>query len=177
VRSALVAALLLFASVAWAAEVTVDDVRAEDGSRQARWAGMLRVRAGYPLTVSAGVGAVRTKLPESWECVTTCPYQGWVLQVEPGLHGVQASAGYATLMAEKRHNKFFLADMFVGYGVKGVVVRTWGDSRLGPGEQTLAGVEFSFTVTRVNFSVGTLRRISGHADQEWVIAYGMGWGF
>jgi hypothetical protein len=185
VRVAPVVALLLLTSVAQAGQpappsddtVTIDDVRAEDESRRARWAGVGRLRAGYPLTVSGSIGAIRTRLPESWECLSTCPFQGWVIQVEPGLHGVQLGAGYATLMAEKRHNKRFLADVYVGYGVKGIVVRTWGDSPLGPDDQTLAGAEFSFTVTRVNFSLGTLRRISGRSDRDWAVTYGMGWGF
>ena len=50
------------------------------------------------------------------------------------------------------------------------------DSRKPP-DQTLAGIELSFTVTRMNFSLGTLRRISSGSAADWIITGGVGLGF
>ena len=155
----------------------IDQVREEDEQRETRWTGFHRVRAGYPQTVSAGLGVIRARLPESWECVTVCPFRGLVLQVEPGLHGVQLGGGFATLMAEKRHRKRFLADVHVAFGVKGVLLHRWDDANLAPAERTFAGIEFSYTVTRVNFSIGTLRRVDRVPGGDWIVSGGIGWGF
>jgi hypothetical protein len=157
--------------------VTEDDIRAEELSRTARWTGTMRARLTYPQTASFGIGAIRSKLPASWECVATCPYQGWIVQVEPGVHGIQAAAGYGTLLGEQRHRRRFLADAWLGWAVKGVVLRTWDGASLGPDERNWAGAEFAFTVTRVNFSLGTLRRLGGEGDREWILTGGIGWGF
>jgi hypothetical protein len=155
----------------------LDLVRAEDEQRQARWAGFQRIRVGYPQSVSAGLGVIRARLPKSWDCVTTCPYRGLVLQIEPGLHGAQLSAGYATMMAEQRHRKRFLADIYLAFGVKGVLLKTWNGATLTPEDRTFAGVEFSLTVTRINISVGTLRRVDSGPGGDWIATAGMGWGF
>ncbi len=157
--------------------VTIDDIHAEEESRTARWTGLWRARGSYPQTLSGGIGAIRAKLPEDWVCVATCRLSGWVFQVEPGLHGGQIRAGYATLMAEKRHRDRFLSNVWVGFGVKGVVLRTWGGANVTPPDQTLAGIELSFTVTRMNFSLGTLRRISSGSAADWIITGGVGLGF
>ena len=157
--------------------VTEEDIRLEELSRTPRWTGTMRARLTYPQTASFGIGAIRTKLPASWECVVTCPYQGWIVQLEPGVHGIQAAAGYATLLGEQRHRRRFLADAWLGWAVKGVVLRTWDGASLGPDERTWAGAEFAFTVTRVNFSLGTLRRVGGAGDRDWILTGGIGWGF
>ena len=152
-------------------------MRDEDEQRRTRWTGFHRVRAGYPQTISGGLGVIRARLPESWECVTPCPLRGVVLQLEPGLHGAQLSAGLATLIAEKRHNKRFLADIHLAFGVKGVLLRTWGGANLAPADRTFAGIEFSYTVTRINFSIGTLHRVDQAPGDDWIVSAGMGWGF
>lgn len=154
-----------------------DQVREEDEQRETRWTGFHRIRATYPQTVSAGLGVIRARLPESWECVTACPFRGALVQLEPGIRGVQLSAGFATLIAEKRHRKHFLADISVAFGVKGVLLHRWDDSSLTSAERTFAGIEFSFTVTRINFSIGTLRRLERIPGDDWIVSAGMGWGF
>jgi len=155
----------------------IDLVRQEDERRETRWTGFHRFRVGYPQTVSAGLGVVRARLPESWECVTSCPFRGLVLQVEPGIRGIQLGAGFATLMAEKHHLKHFLHDIHVAFGVKGVVLHRWDGSERSAAERTFAGVEFSYTVTRINFSIGTLRRIDRVPGGDWIVSAGFGWGF
>ncbi len=155
----------------------IEQVREEDEQRRTWWTGFHRVRAGYPQTVSGGLGVIRARLPESWECVTACPFRGLVVQLEPGLHGAQLSAGFATLIAEKRHNKRFLADIYLAFGVKGVLLRTWDGANLSPADRTFAGIEFSYTVTHINFSLGTLRRVDRAPGDDWIVSAGMGWGF
>jgi len=155
----------------------LEQVRDEDEQRKTSWTGFHRLRAGYPQTISAGLGVIRARLPESWECVTVCPFRGLVLQLEPGLHGAQLSAGFATLMAEKRHRKRFLADIYLAFGVKGVLLRTWDGANLAPADRTFAGIEFSYTVTRINFSLGTLRRVDRTPGDDWIVSIGAGWGF
>jgi len=154
-----------------------DLVREEDEQRESHWVGFYRVRAGYPQTLSGGLSVIRARLPKTWECVTTCPFRGLVLQVEPGLHGAQVGAGFATLMAEKRQRKHRLADVHVAFGVKGVLLRTWSGANISPPDSTFAGIEFSYTVTGFNFSVGTLRRIDNEAGADWLVSGGFGWGF
>jgi hypothetical protein len=155
----------------------IDLVREEDERRETRWTGFHRIRAGYPQTVSAGLGVIRARLPESWECVTSCPFRGLVLQVEPGIRGIQLSAGFATMIAEKNRLKHFLHDIDVAFGVKGVVLHRWDRSEPSAAQRTFAGVEFSYTVTRINFSIGTLRRIDRIPGGDWLVSAGFGWGF
>jgi hypothetical protein len=100
-----------------------------------------------------------------------------MLQIEPGLTGGQLSAGWARVLGEKKNNKFFLHDVYVAFGAKAVLMRTWGDSPLHPQDQTLAGVEGEFTIARVNFSLGLLRSLADRPEDRWVITGGLGWGF
>ena len=179
VTSALLAGCCLLAAPHSAAEERslAELVRDEDEQRETRWTGFHRVRAGYPQTISAGLGVIRARLPESWECVTVCPFRGMILQLEPGIRGVQLSAGFATLMAEKRKRKHFLANVPIAFGVKGTLVHRWDDAAQTASERTFAGIEFSYTVTRINFSIGTLRRLERIAGDDWIVSAGMGWGF
>ncbi|NIM00357.1 MAG: hypothetical protein GTN89_05495 [Acidobacteria bacterium] len=152
-------------------------VREEDERLKVRWDLFPRVRAGYPQSISAGLGVVRYRLPESWECVTTCPFRGLTLQVEPGIRGIQLSAGFGTLVAEKRRKARFLSDVHLAFGVKGVLLHRWDSSALDSAERTFAGIELSHTVTRINFSIGTLRRLERVQGGDWIVTAGMGWGF
>ncbi len=81
------------------------------------------------------------------------------------------------MVAEKRHNKRFLADIYIAFGFKGVLLRTWGGANLTPADRTFAGIEFSYTVTRINFSIGTLRRVDRAPGDDWIVTAGAGWGF
>jgi hypothetical protein len=179
VTSAVLAGCCLLAAPKIVAEdkSLIDQVREEDEQRETRWTGFSRIRAGYPQGVSAGLGVIRARLPESWGCATACPFRGLTVQLEPGIRGVQLSAGFATLVAEKRHRKYFLADVHLAFGVKGVLLQRWDEARLAAAERTFAGIEFSFTVTRINFSIGTLRRVDRIAGDDWIVSAGMGWGF
>ena len=155
----------------------IEQVRQEDEQRETRWTLFPRVRAGYPQGLSAGLGVIRARLPTSWECVTACPFRGLTLQVEPGIRGVQLSAGFATLIAEQHHRKHFVSDVHVAFGVKGVLLHRWDDSTRSSAERRFAGIEFSFTVTRINFSIGTMRRLERVPGGDWIVSAGAGWGF
>ena len=177
--------IALAAPIVAAQEDAVDDftaevrqkVATEDADISARWAATYRARISYPLTVSAGVGLIRAKLPRSWECQTACPFNGWMLQLEPGLHGVQFSAGYAMLMGQQRGGGRFIDDVLVGFAAKGVLLRSWGDANLNPPDRSFAGFELSYSVVRFNFSVGALRRIDSTPGNDWITTFGFGWGF
>ena len=99
-------------------------------------------------------------------------------QLEPGLTGGQLSLGWGRLIGDTGRSRRFLANVHLAGGVKASLLRTWGDSRLGEDPQTLAGVEGELTITRVNFTLGLFRPVSGSEQQEdWVLTGGIGWGF
>lgn len=152
-------------------------IREEDEQRRARWDLFPRVRVGYPQSISAGLGVVRSRLPESWDCVTTCPFRGLTVQLEPGIGGIQLSAGFGTLVAEKRHRARFVSDVHLAFGVKGVLLHRWDSSALDSAERTFGGIELSYTVTRINFSIATLRRLERVQGRDWTVTAAMGWGF
>ncbi len=156
-----------------------EQVRADVDATAIRWVGTFRVRVTRPAEASVGVGALAARVPQSSTCEAFCEYQGLALAVEPGLLGAQIGIGYARLVANRYAGAPFLRTVYVGWGARAVLLRTWGDSGLDPAAQTLAGLEGQFTVTRVSFSLGLLRRISqahGEAD-DVVVTAGIGWGF
>jgi hypothetical protein len=149
----------------------------EEGESRRRTVGLLRLRASYPQKISAGFGWMRVRLPSSYDCRTVCDFQGPVFQIEPGLAGIQLSAGYAHLIGETRRSKHFLKAVYVGYGAKAVLLRTYGDSPLEPSGQTLIGAEGDLTVASVNLSLGVLRSLSDERERDWIVTFGLGWGF
>ena len=154
-------------------------MRADVDATSLRWFGTARARYSTPLQFSIGVGALVTRLPDSHDCVEFCEYRGLVLQAEPGTAGGQLGVGFARLMGRRRPSSPFLTDVYVGWGARAVVLRTWGDSGLDPSVQTLAGLEAQFTLVRFSFSAGVMRRISSaHDDADrFVYTAGFGWGF
>ena len=149
----------------------------EEGDGRRRTIGLIRLRASYPQQISAGFGWMRTPLPANGGCRNVCKLAGPTFQVEPGLAGVQLSAGYAHIVGELWGSHRFLKSVFVGYGGKAVLLRTYGDSPLTPDSQTLIGAEGAFTVASANLSLGVLRSVSGNRDRNWIVTFGLGWGF
>jgi hypothetical protein len=140
--------------------------------------GLGRVRVGHPLGLSAGVGVLFARQPANYDCRSICDYRGLVLQAEPGVRGAQLSAGYAVVTGEKRREGFFLPHVYVGYGIRGALLRSWSNSPLEPSRQTLAGVEGAFTVAQFSFTLGLFHQIAGEsATDPWLLAGGFGWGF
>lgn len=185
VRRRLLAGLLacgLAAGPGVAAPDEHDELRArilaEERDSETRVVGLLRVRASHPQGISGAVGAMRVRQPASYDCRTTCAQRGPFVQLEPGLGGLQLGAGWARLIAERGGRERFLSQVYVGFGIKGVLLRTWDDRALRPAGQSFAGIEGEFSITTVNFSLGLLRGISvGRDDERWVVTGGLGWGF
>jgi len=156
-----------------------DRVQGDVDETSIRWLGIARVRYSIPLEFSAGGGAVLARMPASYDCATFCEYRGFVAQIEPGSAGGQLGVGYARVIATRKPRSAFLNNVYVGWGARAVLVRTWGDSELDPERQTLAGFEGQFALPRLTFNLGVLRRISSaHEDADrYVYTAGIGWGF
>lgn len=130
-----------------------------------------------PQVVSASYGWLFTRQPPSYECRTVCDHWGTFAQVEPGLGGGKLSVGWGRVIGEQMKGDFALSSVLLAMGIKGTVLRTWGDRSRLPDDQTYAGAEFEFSVARVNMGVGVLNRLSGEEGAEWVITSFLGWGF
>lgn len=154
-----------------------DQVEEELTNLERRWYGLTRLRWSYPQKFSAGFGAMLVEQPKDADCSTGCMVHGWHFEVEPGLYGVQGSVGWGKLVAETGRTKRLLHTVYFGWALRGVVLRTWGDSPLKPQSQTLAGLEVDFSIIRLNFSAGVMRSLSAQTNREWVYTVGMGWGF
>ena len=66
----------------------------------------------------------------------------------------------------------------MGFGIKGALLRTWGDASFDRADETFLGTEADFTVTQVNFRLGIFRSVSADPDEDpWMVTGGIGWGF
>jgi len=159
----------------------LDQVWDELNNPERRWYGLMRIRWHDTQGISAGLGAMFVKQPRNVDCSTGCSIKGWHFEVEPGLYGVQAGVGWGKLVGETGRTKRLMHTAHFGWNVRGVVLRTWGDNGLYPRSQTLAGIEASVSIIRLNISLGVLRSLySGPGEQytqDWVISTGYGWGF
>ena len=159
----------------------LEQVQEELTNLEPRWYGLTRVRFHDTQKISAGLGAIYVKQPKHVDCSTGCSLRGWHFEVEPGLYGVQAGIGWGKLIGETGRTKRLLHTVHFGWSVRGVVLRTWGDSTLYPQSQTLAGIEASVSIIRLNFSLGVLQSLySGPGEEygeDWIITTGIGWGF
>ncbi len=150
----------------------------EEQEQESRIVGFRRVRLSLPQRLSVGVGALFSRQPTRYDCTSVCEFRGWLVQAEPGISGGQISAGWAAVNAEKGNNDFFLSNVFLSWGFRGTVLRTWGNADLDPPDQTLIGAEADFTVIRVNFSLGVFRHVGGgDPNREWIVGGGVGWEF
>ncbi len=150
----------------------------EEREQESRVVGFRRVRLSLPQRMSVGVGALFSRQPTRYHCTSVCEFRGWLVQAEPGISGGQISAGWASINAEKGSNDFFLSNVFLSWGFRGTVLRTWGNADLDPPDQTLIGAEADFTVIRANISLGVFRHVGGgNPDREWIVGGGIGWEF
>ena len=159
----------------------LDQVREELTNLERRWYGLMRVRFHDTQKISAGFGAMLVKQPQHVDCSTGCTLRGWHFEVEPGLYGVQGGIGWGKLVGETGRTSRLMHTVHFGWNVRGVILRTWGDSTLYPQSQTLVGIEGGLSIIRLNFSLGLLRSLySGPGEEfgeDWVITTGVGWGF
>jgi hypothetical protein len=156
----------------------VDRIIREDRDLERRVAGLWRARLSDPLFVSAGVGAIVVKMPSAYECVTVCEWRGLMAMADAGVHGAQVDVGWGVVVADQIDREHFLSRVYMAYGLKASVMRTWGDSGLNPPDQTLAGVEGEFNIIGLNISLGVYRHVGGgDPEDDWILAGGLGWGF
>jgi hypothetical protein len=158
-------------------EQAMQRVREELENLERRWYGIARFRYSYPQQLSVGFGAMLVNQPKDTDCSSTCMVWGWQFEIEPGLYGTQASVGWGKLSGSTGRTKRLMHTIYLGWAVRGVVLRTYRDFRYTPLPKTLAGVEGSFTFARLNFSVGLLHSLSSGTDKDWIISSGAGFGF
>jgi hypothetical protein len=159
----------------------LDQVSEELFNLERRWYGLMRIRWHDTQMWSAGLGAMLAKQPQQADCSTGCALRGWHFEVEPGLYGIQAGVGWGKLIGETGRTSHLVHTVHYGWNFRAVVLRTWGDSSLYPQSQTLAGIEASVSIIKLNFSVGVLRSLYSGVGEEygkdWIITTGAGWGF
>ena len=162
-------------------ELVLAQVRNEIDNKKYRWYGLMRFRTHSEQVVSAGFGAMLSKQPEHVDCTAGCELSGWHFEVDTGLRGVQAGIGWGKLIGETGRTQRMVTAANFGWNVRAVALRTWGDNGLYPNEQTLVGIEGGFSIIRINTSVSVLRSLySGPGEQyteDWIMAFGVGWGF
>ncbi len=154
------------------------EVAARQADVESRAYTLAALRLDYPRRLTGSLGVLFAQMPREVDCRVACDLRGVYAQVEPGLAGGQLSVGWGRLIGDTGRSRRFLSSVHLAGGVKASLLRTWGDSPLGDEPQTLAGVEGELTITRVNFTVGVFRTVSGgEPHDDWVVTGGIGWGF
>lgn len=154
------------------------EVAARQADVEPRAYTLAAVRLDYPRRLTGSLGVLFAQVPREVDCRVACDLRGVYAQVEPGLAGGQLSVGWGRLIGDTGRTRRFLSSVHLAGGVKASLLRTWGDSPLGDEPQTLAGVEGELTITRVNFTLGLFRPVSGTGSgDDWVVTGGIGWGF
>jgi hypothetical protein len=137
-----------------------------------------KVRLSHLQELSVGLGTMVAHLPNSYDCTTVCKYRGFVLEAEPGLGGGRISGGYGVVHGETGRSEHFLSRVYLAYGARGAVLRTWGETDLVPREQTLVGVEGDFTIIGIQFSLGLFQSLDpAEGADPWHVDGGIGWSF
>jgi hypothetical protein len=152
---------------------------AVDAGESARTAGLLRAHWDYPAKASLGFGIVAARMPANFECQTPCLFKGVTIQGAAGLGAGELAIGYGSLVGETGEaGTWLLRHVYVGYGMRAAVVRTWGASTLDPHGATFLGAEGAMTIAQFGLRLGLFHRVepvSGESD--WRIFGGAGWGF
>lgn len=160
------------------ARALTEKIRAEEDLAATRVVLPYRIALSHPQALSARLGALWSRQPTAFECTATCDYVGPLFQVDAGTGSAQLSAGYARVIAGQRRGGPLLSDVYVGFGVKGALLRTFGNTTRRYRDQTYVGLEGEFTITNLNFTVGAFRRVSDDATADrWLTVFGFGWGF
>lgn len=160
-----------------AADRAMQEVREELADVEGRWYGITRARWSYPQKFSVAIGALVTEQRKDADCRDPCTVFGWHFEVEPGLYGVQGSVGWGKLVGETGRTERLMHTAYLGWALRGVVMRTWGKSPLTPTDQTLVGIEGNFSLLRLNYTIGVLRSLSSNSSRDLIISAGIGWGF
>jgi len=151
---------------------------AKDSPAAPRAVGLLRARLAYPQRVSAAVGGLFFREAADRDCSIFCAMRGPHVQLDVGLAGAEFGAGYAYVVAKRPPGRPFLNEVYLGYGLRAALLRTWGEAPFDPPTRDFAGVELAFSVGQVSFTLGCFRQISeGAGEGGWRWTGGMGWGF
>jgi hypothetical protein len=152
--------------------------RAEDLNEGPRTAGLLAAFWGYPTKATVSFGVIAAQLPVAYECKTPCLFHGLTFQGAAGLGGGELALGYGSLIGETGGGEWLLRRVFVGYGVRAAILRSWGLSTLEPDGAAFAGVEGAMSIAQFGMRLGLFREIGSGAGQgEWRVFGGAGWGF
>jgi hypothetical protein len=135
------------------------------------------LRLSYPQLVSGSFGWLFTRQPKDYDCRTPCDLWGTFTQIEPGVGGGKLSLGWGRVIGEHRRGPVALSSVYLAWGLKGTVFRSWGSESRVPRDQTYAGAEFEFSIARVNAGVGALHRVNGDQGKDWIVTGHLGWGF
>jgi len=157
---------------------SADAAGAGDAAEASRTAGLIRAHWDYPAKASVGFGVVAARMPSDFSCHSPCLFRGVTVQAALGQGGGELAIGYGSLVGETGRGEWLLPRVFVGYGVRAAVVRTWGSSTLDPEGATFLGVEGATTIAQFGLRLGLFHRVepvSGEAD--WRVFGGAGWGF
>ena len=157
---------------------SIDRELRRETEREHQLFGLARARLSYPLIASVGLGMLIGERSKAYDCTIQCEVDGWLASVEAGAGGAVFNLGPAYLIGELGDNKYFLSRRYMGYAIRGSVVRTWGETAYRPDREWHAGVEGEFTVVSLNLTLGVYRRIGHHgAGEPWLVSGGIGWGF
>ena len=153
-------------------------VRADDAPVARRTGGLIRAQWAYPSQATLAFGVVVASMPANFECKTTCLYRGATIQGAAGTGAGEVAIGYGSLVGETGRGDWLLRHVYVGYGVRAALLRTWGTSNLDPHGATFWGAEGAFTIAQFSLTLGVFRPVSPSDDaRAWRIFGGAGWGF
>ncbi len=156
----------------------IDEELRRETEREHQLFGVARARVSYPQLASVGLGMLIGERSKAYDCKIQCEVDGWLASVEAGAGGAVFNLGPAYLIGELGDNRYFLSRRYMGYAVRGSVMRTWGKTPYRHDREWLAGVEGEFTVVSLNLTLGIYRRIGQQGlDEPWLISGGIGWGF
>lgn len=164
-----------------ASDLTPEQIDAElrrETERQHQLFGLARARVSYPQLGSVGLGMLIGERSRAYDCTIQCEVKGWLVSAEAGAGGAVFNLGPAYLIGELGDNRYFLSRRYMGYAVRGSVMRTWAETPRRADREWLAGLEGQFTVVSLNLTLGFYRRITDHRQgSPWLVSGGIGWGF
>ncbi len=170
--------LKLGAGVVFILLLFVPIVRGDDAPPTRRTGGLLRASWNYPSQATLGFGTIVTKMPANFDCATTCLYRGATIQGFAGTGAGELAIGYGSLVGETGRGDWLLRHVYVGYGVRAALLRTWGTSNLAPRGETFWGLEGAFTIGQFSLTIGTFRPTAPtDGERSWRVFGGAGWGF
>ena len=153
-------------------------VAAQDAAPAMRTAGLLRIHWDYPAMASVGFGVIAGSMPANFDCKTPCHLDGVTVQGAAGLGGGELAVGYGNVVGESGRGDWLLRRVYVGYGVRAALLRTWGTSAPDPHGGTFLGVEGAATIAQFGVRLGVFRRVDPVSDRrDWRAFGGAGWNF